>query len=89
MRSAVLQATALFTISMLFTHHYTENMFDQVMKNEGWQNMTYAVGNASEKSSPKRPRPHFGNRTYSNTFSMNTTASPGIVSAIKKKPESF
>jgi hypothetical protein len=89
MRSAVLQATTLFTISMLFTHHYTENVFDQVLENEGWQNMTYAIGNASATKIPKRPTLGASNYTTSPGFSMNTTAYPGTISAMEKKPESF
>jgi hypothetical protein len=52
MRTAVLQATALFTISTLLSHHMSESAFSQIAENEGWINMTTALNKSSPHNIP-------------------------------------
>lgn len=43
MRTAVLQATTICVISMLYNHYDTQNMFNEVFQDEGWIGMVSAV----------------------------------------------
>lgn len=51
MRTAVFQATALFILSMICSHHLSENMFDQVLENERFLNMTNALNRSASLDS--------------------------------------
>ncbi|EAT84106.2 hypothetical protein SNOG_08938 [Parastagonospora nodorum SN15] len=92
MRHAVLQATALFILSKLFSHYKSDGMFDAVVQNEGWQNMrnaleaetnrttaqpTLGAGNATDKSAPH----------YQINETSGWTASKGTISPIEYPPE--
>ena len=43
MRSAVLQATAIGILAMLYDHHVTVYMYDEFMENEGLKNITSMI----------------------------------------------
>lgn len=62
MRTAVLQATAIFTFSSLLTYHVSEHMFAQLLENEGLLNMTTALNISISHFAPNA------------TTNLNTTA---------------
>lgn len=99
MRTAVLQATAIFTFSTILSYHLSENMFDQVLKNEAFLNMTNALNMsipfASTNNTPGRLTLDAGDST-NGTLSLNDTtglnnktAINGTLSATKNPVESF
>ncbi|KAF2033122.1 hypothetical protein EK21DRAFT_59322 [Setomelanomma holmii] len=73
MRTAVLQATIIFTISQILGHHLSENMFDEVWKDEVFLNMTSVLNQttpyASANSTSRRLTIESG--TTTNTTSLN------------------
>jgi hypothetical protein len=72
MRTAVLQATAIFTISAILGHHLSENMFNQVWEDEGFLNMTSVLN----KTTPYGSSNHSSSRLISDAGnSTNTTLS--------------
>jgi hypothetical protein len=101
MRTAVLQATTLFAVSMLLGEHMSDGMFDQVVQNEGWLNMTNAIGNSTTRHSPVRPKLAAGNATsaFFSRYQINGTAlngtaptwtaEKGTFSPMKDPSESF
>ena len=47
MRNVVLQATAICTISLLYTHYVSENMFDAVIHDETFSHLAGMFDNAT------------------------------------------
>ncbi|CAO2655701.1 Nn.00g045040.m01.CDS01 [Neocucurbitaria sp. VM-36] len=93
MRSAVLQATAIYTFSTILSHHLSGNIFNQVLKNEGWLNMTNAW-NVSTSLNPTnntsgRLTLDAGHATNSTLSSNHTTTFNSTLSGTEKSPESF
>ncbi|KAL1797929.1 hypothetical protein ACET3X_004535 [Alternaria dauci] len=52
MRNAVLEATAICTVSMIYTHYVSDNMFDVVIQNKTFSNLAeiFANGTASDRA---------------------------------------
>lgn len=51
MRAAVLQTTALYVFSLIISNHHDSSILAPIWENEGYLNMSYALGNASSSNS--------------------------------------
>lgn len=99
MRTAVLQATALYALTMVLSHHLSGNMFEQVMENEGFQNMTNAwnktmtLAATTNNTLEKQLTLDAGdtrNITLSiNNNNINGTTANSTLSTTETPPESF
>lgn len=99
MRTAVLQATAIFTISMMLNYHLSENVFDHILENEGFLNMTNALNRSIPLPSARNTtvRQNLATGAATNTsLSLNHTAGQfnrtemnDIFSTTKTSPKYF
>ncbi|KAF2690386.1 hypothetical protein K458DRAFT_413158 [Lentithecium fluviatile CBS 122367] len=91
MWTIVLQATAIYTLSMILGHHLSENIFDQVLQDEAFKNMTNAL---DKPGSFGLDAGEDTNKTFSvlggaTAGLINGTATNGTSNVIKDSPESF
>ncbi|KAH7086442.1 hypothetical protein FB567DRAFT_71171 [Paraphoma chrysanthemicola] len=84
MRTAVLQAAAIWTVMTILDHHLSENMFDKVWEDEMFRNMTSVLNgttsHAATNQNPKQLTLDAGNTTLPLNQSMsvnNATATNG------------
>ncbi|KAJ4371269.1 hypothetical protein N0V83_004486 [Neocucurbitaria cava] len=96
MRTAVLQATALYALTMVLSHHLSGNMFEQVMENEGFQNMTNAwnktmtLAATTNNTLEKQMTLDAGDtRNISLSFNNNGTTTNSTLSTTDTPEESF
>ncbi|KAH6875857.1 hypothetical protein BKA58DRAFT_380593 [Alternaria rosae] len=52
MRNAVLQATAICAVSLLYSHYAEENMFDEVTQDETFKTLLYVIANGTMPDDP-------------------------------------
>jgi hypothetical protein len=91
MRTTVLHATTLFTISIMLNHHLGKNMFDQVLEDEGWLNMTSAYNKSAYASTSGTPHGLLpidagkpANQTLPSAYGSNGTARKGTLDAYEE-----
>lgn len=51
LRAAVLQATTFYMFTLVFDHHHGASVWDPFLEDEGFQNMSYVLGNLSALNS--------------------------------------
>jgi hypothetical protein len=96
MRTAVLQATAIYLLSEILNHHLSYGIFDQIMDNEGVRNFTAVMNKtssmvaASSFATPSQLTLDAG-RTMNSALSLSNNTSPntGTGNATKTPPEAF
>ncbi|KAF2017689.1 hypothetical protein BU24DRAFT_420739 [Aaosphaeria arxii CBS 175.79] len=74
MRTAVLQATVVCTISMIISHHTTGSVFDEVWENEGFRNFTDTMDQADPSIAGRPGRLKLGASNSTNAVNNGTMA---------------
>ncbi|OAL46573.1 hypothetical protein IQ07DRAFT_155548 [Pyrenochaeta sp. DS3sAY3a] len=92
MRTAVLQATAIFTFSSMLSHHVSEHMFAELLNNEGLLNMTTALNISISNFAPNATTnlntsaPRNTTQSFDNPISnLNQTELKELLEPIKRK----
>jgi hypothetical protein len=97
MRTALLQAIVLWTISMMLDHHYYQNIFSQVIENEAVISLNNALNishSTSTSSTPGQLALDAGNTTnitlsLNHTLGLANATAPRLSNAAKQPQESF
>lgn len=96
MRTAVLQATAIYLASEILSHHLSTNIFNQVMANEGVRNLTAIVNRTSSvlaapaSATPSQLTLDTGNTANLTTPLRNTTIYNSVpCGLLNTPPEKF
>ncbi|KAH7080127.1 hypothetical protein BKA63DRAFT_236275 [Paraphoma chrysanthemicola] len=81
MRTAVLQAAAIWTVTMILDHHLSEKMFDKVWEDEMFRNMTSVLNGTSNYASTNRTSKQLTLDAGNTTLPLNQTISANNATA--------